>query len=65
MGTIYIEVPTNDPLVITVHDAMGQVVLPSHQVVNEQIDLSALPNGLYFLELNNGQQSVVKRIVKQ
>ena len=64
-GILFIEASENDPLEITVYDAMGQVVLPSHPLVNGQIDLSALPNRLYFLEVHNREQSVVKRIVKQ
>ena len=64
-GILFIEASANDPLEITVYDAMGQVVLPSHTLVNGQIDLSAQPNGLFFLELSDGLHSVVKRIVKQ
>ena len=65
MGIFHIDVPTNDPLEITVYDAMGQIILPAHQLVSGQIDLSAQPPGLYFLELNNGLHSITKRIVKQ
>lgn len=64
-GIFYIERSTNDPLEITLYDAMGQVVLPLHPLVAGQIDLSTVPAGMYFLELNDGQQSITKRIIKQ
>ncbi|MFZ2897664.1 MAG: T9SS type A sorting domain-containing protein [Saprospiraceae bacterium] len=32
---------------------------------NGEIDLSAVPAGLYFLELTDGKRSITKRIIRQ
>ncbi len=56
-----------EDLSITIYNSMGQLVVASHlknvssNVIN--LDLSDKPDGIYFTEISNGQQKVVKKIV--
>ena len=39
---------------------------PLMQVINtNQLDISSFPNGVYFLKVNDGTTSVIKKIIKQ
>ncbi|MFM2305808.1 MAG: hypothetical protein RLZZ367_477 [Bacteroidota bacterium] len=52
--------------ILQVTSATGQLLLQNTTTQpNFAIDISALPPGLYFLQLTNGSQRVVKRFVKQ
>ncbi len=54
---------------IRVYDITGQEVLPgsvmSNNSARHQLDVSALSTGVYFLELDNGEQTVVKRFTRE
>ena len=50
---------------ISVLDATGRIVIPPHQPEECRIDLSSFPTGLYFFQINTGQETFGKRIVKQ
>lgn len=39
-------------------------ILPKSDSINETIDLSNLPSGIYFLEIKNGQFKTVKKLFK-
>ncbi|MCB9285403.1 MAG: T9SS type A sorting domain-containing protein [Lewinellaceae bacterium] len=49
---------------ISVLDATGRVIIPAHQPEECNMDLSSFPPGLYFLQINTGQETFGKRIVK-
>jgi hypothetical protein len=51
---------------ITIHDNLGKVIGRKHFKDNTQIDLSSLPNGLYFLRFSsNNLPSYSKTIIKK
>ncbi|MCB9285648.1 MAG: T9SS type A sorting domain-containing protein [Lewinellaceae bacterium] len=64
-GVVQINMPGNAGCEVSVWDALGQLVVQSHHLMEGRIDLSELPVGLYFLEFNDGQRSITKRIIKQ
>jgi hypothetical protein len=48
---------------VTVFNQMGQVVLTAQQV--SSVDMSALPAGLYLVQVASGQEQVTERVFKQ
>lgn len=64
-GLVQIEAPAESAWKVSVRDAMGRMVVQPHELVDGAIDLSALPAGVYFVELNDGGQMIGRRIVKQ
>lgn len=64
-GIIQITTPNDTEWNVSVRDAMGRTIIQPRELVNGQIDISNVPTGMYFLELNDGRQSAVKRIIKQ
>jgi|GEM_PF-2845415 len=71
--------PTSDVIVIEFEDvsqyanthlkifnAIGEEVISYNNVeINGRIDMSNLPNGLFFFKLENGNQSTVKKVLKK
>lgn len=59
--------PHEENLYVTIYNSMGQQIVASHlknvssNLIN--LDLSDKPDGIYFTEISNGQQKVVKKIV--
>ncbi len=51
-----------EPMNITVYNAMGQTV-KSEKNVNQQIDLSSLEDGIYFVNFANTKESITQRFV--
>lgn len=64
-GIIHCISPDNREWTVSVRDAMGFMVIRPHQLMNGEIDLSNVPSGLYFLEMNDGHRSITKRIIQQ
>lgn len=64
-GIIQIEAPDNAEWEVSLREAMGRMIIQPRQMINGEIDLSSVPAGLYFLEMNDGQRSVAKLIIKQ
>ncbi len=53
----------NGYLDLLIYDITGCAVLRLDDVSNEQIDVSDLPSGLYFIEFDNGDERVVKKLI--
>lgn len=52
--------------VVNVMDQLGRVVIAGAPVENGQVNVSRLPNGVYFIELrNSAQETSVKRFIKE
>lgn len=64
-GIIQVSTPDKAEWMVSIRDAMGKLVVPFHQLLNGEIDLSALPSGWYFIDFNDGRHTVTIRIVKQ
>ena len=54
----------NDLKNINILNVMGQQV-KSIRMVSKEVDISGLPNGLYFVELNFGYNRLNKKIIKE
>ena len=48
---------------ITLYNALGQIITNYHPTANQPIDVSNLSSGTYILEISDGSNRVVKRIV--
>ena len=51
--------------VMNVTDSRGRLVLQKSGVDNLLVDLEAFESGLYFVTVVQGENSIVKKIVKQ
>lgn len=63
-GIYHILGNTNSNWGFLVKDLMGNVVKKQDNLLAGQFDLSAFPNGMYILVLNDKEQLIVKRILK-
>jgi hypothetical protein len=68
--TVEFEQPTAKPVEVQVTDLLGRVIhynniYPVEGVNTYQIDLSQAAAGVYFLTMNNGLESVSRRLVKR
>jgi hypothetical protein len=50
---------------ISIEDIGGKSVLKSEGVLNNVLDLSALPNGIYYLKIVNAERVFVQKVIKQ
>jgi hypothetical protein len=51
---------------ITISNTLGEIVIKEKMLTNEKkLDISTLPNGLYFLKLNSKENTITKKIIKQ
>ena len=51
---------------IRLFNAIGSLMIESKMNGNEQqIDVSSLPSGVYFIEIRDGQNSVSRKIIKR
>ncbi|MFT7451525.1 MAG: hypothetical protein ACI9VN_002250, partial [Patescibacteria group bacterium] len=60
---------SNGPVTFTLMNIQGQILRQWSTDVQqgdgeEQIDLSELNKGLYFIQLNNGVESISKRVLR-
>lgn len=63
---IMLDIPQNEVRSITIVNIMGQVAYQSNQVVSTSLDVTALPQGSYFIKalLDNGK-TMTSKFVKQ
>ncbi|MCG1036196.1 chondroitinase-B domain-containing protein [Polaribacter sargassicola] len=64
--TLYIQRDSNDFNTVKIYSVIGKQVLNTKLNTNnavEEVDLSLLNSGLYFVEINNGKQKTVKKII--
>lgn len=60
---INIVLPSNDSTKIEISNAMGQLIINDQN--KSKIDISNLPNGLYFISVKQGQRSYTQKLIKQ
>ena len=55
------------PTRLVVCDAVGKVVLAPSELLagRQQIDLSGLPDGLYLVEVAQGEKFRIEKVIKQ
>ena len=48
-------------------DILGATILENklNQQVNEELDLSQFPNGIYWVQFIHGNESITQKIIKQ
>lgn len=63
-GVLQIIYPENEKANVKVRNALGALVQTHYTTGNSQIDISNLPNGLYFVEFQSGGNIATKRIIK-
>jgi hypothetical protein len=54
----------NELISINIFNGTGQNI-KSISTMNNEIELSGLPNGLYFFELNIGDKKLIKKVIKE
>ena len=55
----------NEPLLLRVYSTTGLLVLERKELdKTESLDVSSIPAGLYFIQIMNGNDQVVRRLVK-
>jgi hypothetical protein len=65
-NNITLQITSDKNYDVTVMDYTGKVVSQLSHVANGQnLDLSAYASGLYILQLQNGEETITKRIIKQ
>ncbi len=59
--------PNNQPLEISVHNSLGQLITTNKYTTTANnsisMDLSSYSGGVYFVTINNGQEKIVKRLI--
>lgn len=60
---LFVETGGNNPVVLTIHNALGQVSLQQDYQSGQPIDLGELPNGLYFIEIADGMLRRQEKLV--
>lgn len=57
---------SNSSFLISIINAVGEIVFQKTLNTNEKkLDISTLPNGLYFLKLDSKENTITKKIIKQ
>jgi N-acetylneuraminic acid mutarotase len=61
----FLTIETERPIAYAIFNLMGQQVI-SDKIASDknQISLEALPNGIYFLKIDEGRNSVTKKLIK-
>ena len=59
-----IEVNKNVSYELKITDLLGNLILTREVIGNSKLDLEFLKNGIYFLELKNGKEILVEKIIK-
>ncbi|WP_170110539.1 T9SS type A sorting domain-containing protein [Flavilitoribacter nigricans] len=64
--TVSFDEHLNERVQVRLLDLRGRVIMEEDHLTrsNLQLDLSALPGGMYLLELNRGRQSTVQKVIK-
>ncbi len=55
---------TGEPFLLTLTDAVGQVVI-SKKMHEKELNVSHLPPGLYFIKIQNGERTGTAKLLKQ
>jgi len=64
-GIIHIDDSNSDIWEFTIYNTTGLLIRRTQNLENGQIDISNLPNGLYFIELSNKTQVIIRKIIKE
>lgn len=54
----------SDSATVTIYDSHGKVI-KNGIILNNTINVDSLPNGVYYLKINNNNQTLIKKMVKQ
>ncbi len=63
--TIKISIENSFSTTIDIYNVLGQIKFSKEIIGTEELDLSFIPSGIYFLECRNGNKKSVHKIVKQ
>lgn len=59
----YITIETDRGLQITIHDILGKKVYSKNVISNETLNLTHLNNGMYLVNMNDGENQVTKKLI--
>lgn len=62
---LYIDYQQEDPAEFTLYDIYGRVILNRFVNTHEGIDMERIPSGIYIVKIRVGNNTTVKRILKQ
>ena len=67
---IVVETKNEDDLELNLLDVFGKVIKQQKTTVqqglnNKSLDIQDLPNGIYFLQLQQGTEKIIRRIIKE
>lgn len=69
--TVQVPVQQSVQVSISLRNALGQTLLsvqetqPAYGVFSKNLDLTNFPAGVYFVEVQRGQQSIIEKVIKQ
>lgn len=63
-GRIFIKKNGNEEISLVVYDLLGELVFQTISVNSSSVDLSYLPNGIYFMNIRGDKQTITKKIIK-
>jgi hypothetical protein len=65
---VFLQLSDNQTIKIVLYDAFGKIIVQKEAVntafFQEKLDVSSLPNGVYFLRMEVGKQQLVEKIMK-
>jgi hypothetical protein len=65
---VFLQLSDNQTIKTVLYDAFGKIIVQKEAVntafFQEKLDVSSLPNGVYFLRMEVGKQQLVEKIVK-
>lgn len=65
--SFYIEnsVPTNTNAEMKIYDISGKIILTKHQNISDEVDISALKSGIYFILVKQDDKTFYSKFIKQ
>lgn len=66
--TIEVLEPTSDPIQITLYDVVGKIIFDTksdqHSSTSFEIDITHYQTGIYILEIEGGNQKMIRKLIK-
>lgn len=64
-NTLYIGNTNNANVEVEVIDIFGRTMISKKSLVNRSIDISSIPSGNYFIKINDGENLITRRFIKE
>ena len=63
-STLYLNAPEGSPVLVSVTDTLGKRVVEDETLYNNQLDVSQLKSGLYFLNIHSSESHKIIKFIK-